>query len=155
MPRCLAHRRMAVGLWLACAATASTLTTQTALAADATVISNATTVDVITPQVVREFPLNALRGILVIGMTPEATLNGVAVRLAPGARIRGMNNMLALPGSLAGKSLLVHYTVDSYRLVKDVWLLRPEEAAQLWPETPEQAATWRFDVSTKTWVKPG
>jgi hypothetical protein len=153
MSRCLAHRRLAVGFWLACAATASTLTPN-ALAADATVISNATTVDVITPQVVREFPLNALRGMLVIGMAPEATLNGVAVRLAPGARIRGLNNMLALPASLAGKSLLVHYTVDSYRLVKDVWLLRPEEAARLWPETPEQAATWRFDVSTKTWVKP-
>ena len=106
-------------------------------------------------QMQRNFPATALRGAVVIGEPPEITLNGKPARLAPGARIRGQDNMVQMSGTLSGSKLLVHYTVDTYGLVKDVWILRPEEAAvRPWPATPEQAQTWAFDPVAQTWSKP-
>ncbi len=106
-------------------------------------------------QVQRNFPATALRGTLLIGEPPEIALNGKPARLAPGARIRGQDNMVQMSGALSGAKLLVHYTVDTYGLVKDVWILRPEEAAvRPWPATPEQAQTWAFDATAQTWTKP-
>ena len=106
-------------------------------------------------QMQRNFPATALRGTLLIGEPPEIALNGKPARLAPGARIRGQDNMVQMSGTLSGAKLLVHYTVDTYGLVKDVWILRPEEAAvRPWPATPEQAETWAFDPIAQTWAKP-
>jgi len=107
-----------------------------------------------TAQAPRNFPADALRGALVVGSTPEITLNGQPARLAPGARIRGQNNMLALSGSLAGQRLLVHYTFDTSGQVKDVWILTPEEASKKpWPSTPQEAARWEFDAAKQTWTR--
>ncbi len=115
----------------------------------------ATLISPVTAQVQRNFPATALRGNLLIGEPPEVTLNGKPARLAPGARIRGQDNMVQMSGTLSGAKLLVHYTVDTYGLVKDVWILRPEEAAvRPWPATPEQAQTWAFDPTAQTWTKP-
>jgi len=106
-------------------------------------------------QVQRAFPQDALRGVIAFGLTPEIQVNGVAARLAPGARIRDGNNTVVLPGAVTGGRFVVHYTVDTSNLVKDVWILRPEEmAVQPWPTTREQAATWRFDPVGQFWVKP-
>ena len=108
-----------------------------------------------TAQMQRNFPATALRGAIVIGEPPELTLNGRAARLAPGARIRGQDNMVQMSATLSGATLLVHYTVDTYGLVKDVWILRPEEAAvRPWPATLEQAQSWTFDPAAQTWSKP-
>jgi hypothetical protein len=106
-------------------------------------------------QVQRNFPANALRGELTIGQAPEVMLNGEAARLAPGARVRGQDNMVQMSGSLSGSRLVVNYTIDGAGQVKDVWILRPEEAAvRPWPRTPEQAQAWQFDVGTQTWTRP-
>jgi hypothetical protein len=106
-------------------------------------------------QVQRAFPQNALRGALVVGVAPDILLNGDRARLAPGARIRDDNNMLVVPSALTGGRYLVHYTVDTSGLVKDVWILRPDEAAvNPWPTTREQAETWRFDPVGQVWSKP-
>jgi len=99
----------------------------------------------------RNFPANALRGELVIVSPPDVTLNGRAARLAPGSRIRGDNNMLLLSGSVVGNKLLVHYTVDTYGLIKDVWILRDDEAAKPWPRSEQEAARWTFDPTAQTW----
>lgn len=105
-------------------------------------------------QVQRNFPANALRGEIVVQAPPELLLNNRAARLAPGARIRGADNMLMLSGALVGQRYLVNYTVDTVGLVKDVWLLRPEEAkVQPWPRTPAEAARWVFDPAAQTWTK--
>lgn len=101
----------------------------------------------------RDFPRDALRGELLITQPPEAQINGRAARLAPGARIRGHNNIMVLSGSLAGQKLLVHYTVDFHGLLKDIWILRPEEVAKAWPTTREDAAAWAYDAGTRTWTK--
>jgi hypothetical protein len=106
-------------------------------------------------QVQRAFPQNALRGALVIGVAPDIVLNGERARLAPGARIRDANNMVAVPSALVGGPYLVHYTVDSSGLVKDVWILRPDEAkVQPWPRTLQEAQAWRFDPVAQVWSKP-
>jgi hypothetical protein len=106
-------------------------------------------------QVQRAFPQNALRGAIVIGVAPDIQLNGDPARLAPGARIRDGNNMTVVPSALTGGRYLVHYTIDTSGLVKDVWILRPEEAAvRPWPETQRQAMEWRFDPVGQVWVKP-
>jgi len=106
-------------------------------------------------QTQRAFPQNALRGSLVIGIAPDAVLNGDRVRLAPGARIRNAANLVVVPSEVIGGPYLVHYTVDTTGLVKDVWILRPDEAAvQPWPRTRDEAAAWRFDPVGQRWIKP-
>jgi len=106
-------------------------------------------------QVQRNFPQNALRGAIVFGTAPEIALNGQVARLAPAARIRDMSNMMVTPSAVHGGKFLVHYTVDTVGLVKDVWILTPAEAARKpWPTKPEEAAAWGFDPIAQVWVKP-
>ena len=66
-----------------------------------------------TAQVQRQFPQSALRGQMIFVNPPEVRLNGAAVVLAPGSRIRGQNNMLEMSGTLTGSKLWVHYTMDT------------------------------------------
>jgi hypothetical protein len=102
----------------------------------------------------RKLAPQSLRGELQVVAAPEALLNGRGVRLAPGARIHGQNNMLVMSGQAAGQKLTVNYTADTYGLVMEVWILRPEEIAQRWPQTLEEASTWLFEPQTQTWIKP-
>ena len=103
----------------------------------------------------RPFPPNALRGELVVGQPPQAELNGKPARLAPGSRIRGENNLMLMSGAVVGRTLIVNYTRDEFGLIKDVWVLTPDEMAKRpWPTTPEQAAAWQFDPFAQTWSKP-
>jgi hypothetical protein len=106
-------------------------------------------------QVHRQFPAYALRGELTVQMSPEATLNGQAAKLAPGARIRGDNNLLLTPASIAGQKLTVHYTVETTSgMLMDVWVLNTAELAnKTWPRTAQEATTWAFDAGTQTWLK--
>lgn len=104
----------------------------------------------------RSFPATALRGTLVLDAWPEATLEERPARFAPGARIRGEDNLLQLPASLAGRTLRVHYTLEpTTGLVLDVWILNAtERRREPWPTTAEQARQWRFDPSAQTWTRP-
>jgi len=105
-------------------------------------------------QVQRLFPQNALRGQLAFGAPPEVTLNGEATRLAPGSRIRNTSNLLEMSGALVGTQAAVNYTVDMTGLVRDVWILRPDEIArQPWPTTAEQAQRWSFDPVAQVWTE--
>ena len=106
-------------------------------------------------QVQRTFPQNAMRGALVMGAPPEITLNGQPARLAPGARIRNQDNLLEMSGALIGQRMLVNYTLETNGLVKEVWILRADEAAiRPWPTKLEEAQTWSFDPAAQTWTKP-
>jgi hypothetical protein len=106
-------------------------------------------------QMQRHFPANALRGELVVLQPPAALLNGSPARLAPGARIRGENNLLVMSGALANQRLVVHYTLDTTGLLQDVWVLTAAELARRpWPATPEQARTWTFDAAAQSWSRP-
>ncbi len=106
-------------------------------------------------QVQRGFPQNALRGVITFGQPPEIALNAQAMRLAPGSRIRGQDNLLVMSGALIGVKAHVNYNFDASGLVRDVWILRPEEVANKpWPATLEQAQSWSFDPAAQRWAKP-
>ncbi len=106
-------------------------------------------------QPTRQFPRNALRGVLEFGQPPEVLLNGSPYRLSPGARIRNANNMVVLSGTMSGFKVSVHYTLDSSDQLKDIWVLRDEELARKpWPKTPLQAQAWEFDAGNQTWIQP-
>ena len=103
----------------------------------------------------RRFPQNALRGVIKFGAPPDLELDGKPARLAPGARIRGLNNMLLLSGTLSGTKSTTHYTLDNGGQLREVWLLREGELAkQPWPTTLEQAQQWQFDAGNQIWTKP-
>ncbi len=104
----------------------------------------------------RAFPQNTLRGAMVFRDDGQVVLNGRVTPLSPGSRVRDQRNMIVLAGSLVGAKALVNYTLDiGGGQVRDVWILRPEEAAiRPWPTTLEEAQTWTFDATTMTWIKP-
>ena len=104
----------------------------------------------------RVFPAAALRGELVVTAPPEVLLNGRPDRLAPGARIRGVDNLLVMSGAVAGQRLAVNYTREpTSGLLLDVWLLRPvERDNRPWPTSEQEARRWNFDPSSQTWKKP-
>ncbi len=87
---------------------------------------------------VRPFPATALRGTLQVTQPPDVLLNGQHARLSPGARIRGVNNLLLLSGSLVGQNLVVNYVRDAQGMVHEVWLLNATEARQPMRGAPAQ-----------------
>lgn len=106
-------------------------------------------------QVQRNFPATALRGELVVLQPPEVLLNGKPARLAPGARIRDMGNLLVMSGALVNLKLTVNYTLEHHGMLLDVWVLRDDERArQPWPRTPAEAQAWAFDPAAQSWTKP-
>ena len=104
----------------------------------------------------RPFPATALRAEFAVELPPQVRLDGRSARLAPGARIRGADNLIVVPAALAGQEpVTVHYTVDTYGLLRDVWVLTAEERAlKPWPRTPAEAAAWRYDPLARRWSKP-
>ena len=106
-------------------------------------------------QAPRNFPATALRGEVVITQPPDLLLNQMPARLAPGARIRGMDNMMVMSGAVVNQRMLVHYTRDLHGHLLDVWVLTPAEMARKpWPTTPQEAAAWSFNPDTQVWSRP-
>jgi hypothetical protein len=94
---------------------------------------------------IRRFPDHAMRGKFTVGQPPEVRIDGKEERLAPGARIFTPQNMIVMSGSISGQTYVVNYTKDTSGLVKDVWVLSPEEGrlkppAQLKRERDKAAA---------------
>lgn len=79
----------------------------------------------------RIFPMQVERGIITFSAPPEVSLNGRPERLAPGVRVRNEHNMVALTGTLVGKTFVVNYLRDPAGVVREVWLLTPEEQRTL------------------------
>ncbi len=79
-------------------------------------------------QAVRQFPIAAKRGMLVVTAPPEVMINGTAERLSPGVRIRGVNNMLVMSASLVGQTFVVNYVRERQGMIQEVWLLNQAEA---------------------------
>jgi hypothetical protein len=104
----------------------------------------------------RRFNADAIRGTLAFGEAPGVTFNGVAERLAPGARIRGADGLLRLPASLQGQRLTVHAARErATGLLRDVWILNEVELAnQPWPRSLDEARQGTFDAATQRWTLP-
>ncbi len=76
----------------------------------------------------RNLPVGTLRGQFMVVNSPEIVLDGKSERLSPGARIMAANRMLVMPAAITGQNLLVNYTRDAAGMVREVWILTPEEA---------------------------
>jgi hypothetical protein len=59
----------------------------------------------------------------------NVAIDGVQKRLAPGAQIRDAANRLVLPVALPAGTP-VRYLLDAEGMVRQVWILSPQEAAQ-------------------------
>ena len=79
---------------------------------------------------VRQFPTTARRGTLEVVTPPEILIDGNADRLSPGARIRGLNNMLVMSGQMVGVRVLVNYIRNPQGQIHDVWILNEFEALE-------------------------
>lgn len=102
----------------------------------------------------RRFPRQALRGEMGFAAYPELLLNGKPARLAPGARVKDANNLAVIPSQVQGLKYIVNYTLDTSGFVHDVWILRPDEIANPWPRSLQEAQGWVFQEATQTWVRP-
>jgi hypothetical protein len=101
----------------------------------------------------RRLPPASLRGKITITPGPQGVLNGQTVSMAPGLRVRGTDNILVAPSSLMGQTFVVNYLRDGYGLIQDMWVLREDERAKLWPSTTEEATTWVYEPVSQTWTK--
>jgi hypothetical protein len=77
----------------------------------------------------RTIPEDAKRGVMrhVHGMVVE--IDGAPQRLAAGAQIRSASNMIVVPNAIP-PGTLVKYRLDGQGMVRQVWFLTPQEAAQ-------------------------
>ena len=80
----------------------------------------------------RIFPQDVKRGKIKFSEIPlEVKLDGTDERLAPGARVRGPQNTFVLNNQLVGQTYVVNYLRDPAGMVRDIWLLTPEEAQNM------------------------
>lgn len=77
---------------------------------------------------IRNFPPDVVRAAITFVAPPQVLVNQQSEFLAPGVRVRNEHNLLALTGSLHGKTFLVNYQRDPAGLIRDIWILTPEEA---------------------------
>ena len=64
-------------------------------------------------------------GTMTTGQLPEVTIDGKALRLAPGARIYNAGNLTITPNQLPSNSR-VRYKTDATGMVHQVWVLPAE-----------------------------
>ncbi len=77
---------------------------------------------------VRQMPVAAKRGVMTVTAPPEIMINGSTLRMSPGVRIRGPNNMLLMSGTLIGQKYAVNYLQEPQGLVREIWILNQAEA---------------------------
>ncbi|MFN7153934.1 MAG: hypothetical protein ACK4OE_09580 [Acidovorax sp.] len=79
----------------------------------------------------RTFPDAALRGTLTITATSDATLNGRAIRMAPGMRLFSPQNSLVMAHTVLGQTFKVNYLIEpSTGMLQSAWILSQSEADQ-------------------------
>ena len=76
---------------------------------------------------VRQFPQGVRAGTLVVTAPPALTIDGTALRLSPGARIQGPDNMQISSAAIIGQPFLVYFLRDGLGQVTRVWILSETE----------------------------
>lgn len=80
---------------------------------------------------VRQFPAAAKRGVMTVTAPPAIMVNGSALRMSPGVRIRGPNNMLLMSGALIGQQYAITYVQEPQGMVREIWILNQAEVDSL------------------------
>jgi hypothetical protein len=78
----------------------------------------------------RNFPANALRGVLTATNYPQVMIDGQTQTLAPGAKILSPKNTIVMHSTLTNGNYVVNYTVDRLGMIDKVWILTHEEQLQ-------------------------
>src|SRR5262245_61447003 len=86
----------------------------------------------------RNIPEQAKAGAITHLQDMIVAIDGVAVRLAPGVQIRDQDNRLVVPTAVPPGSQ-VKYLLDQAGMVRQVWILTPDEAQQ--PAVSNQQGT--------------
>ncbi len=78
----------------------------------------------------RSLPPDAERGVIrpLEGMV--VSINGRPMQLAPGAVIRGPDNLIIVPSAMPAAGARAEYLIDANGQISKVWLVTPEEAAR-------------------------
>jgi hypothetical protein len=84
---------------------------------------------------VRTIPADAKRAEMSYLPDMAVLVDGQKLPLAPGIQIRDPLNMIVVPAELPDKTL-VRYRLDDFGMVRQVWILTPEEAAASAPPNP-------------------
>ena len=77
----------------------------------------------------RTIPEDAKRGVIRHVQEMIVEIDGTQQRLAPGAQVRNTSNLIVMPGTIP-PGTLVKYRLDGQGMVRQVWFLTPDEAAQ-------------------------
>ena len=80
---------------------------------------------------VLHFPPPSKRGVMTVTAPPEVLINGGVMRLSPGVRIRGPNNLMVMSAALIGQQYAVSYLVEPQGLVREIWILSQAEVDAL------------------------
>ena len=86
-------------------------------------------------QALRTIPQDAKRGEMSYVPDMMVQVDGEKLQLAPGIQIRDPLNMVIVPAALPDKTI-VKYRLDTFGMVRQVWILTPEEAAASAPANP-------------------
>jgi len=84
---------------------------------------------------VRTIPADAKRGEMSYLPDMAVQVDGQKLALAPGIQIRDPLNMIVVPAALPDKTVVM-YRLDDFGMVRQVWILTPEEAAATAPPNP-------------------
>lgn len=82
----------------------------------------------------RHFPDTADKGHMRFVDPPEVVLDGVRVRISPGARIKDERNMMLHMSQLKGHKADVMYVRDAMQQIGDIWILSDYEKSQPSPK---------------------
>jgi hypothetical protein len=77
----------------------------------------------------RTIPEDAKRGVMRHVQEMIVEIDGARQRLAPGVQIRNASNLIVVPSAVP-PGTLVKYRLDKEGMVRQVWFLTPQEAAQ-------------------------
>jgi hypothetical protein len=77
----------------------------------------------------RTIPQDAKRGEIRHLQEMMVEVDGRPVQLAPGAQIRDADNRIVVPTAVP-PGTLVKYRVDANGMIREAWVLSPQEAAQ-------------------------
>ena len=83
----------------------------------------------------RTIPADAKRAEMSYLPEMMVQVDGEKLQLAPGIQIRDALNMLLVPAALPDKTI-VRYRLDNLGMVRQVWILTPEEAEASKPPNP-------------------
>ncbi|MGE0071603.1 MAG: hypothetical protein AB7S55_00875 [Thiomonas sp.] len=85
------------------------------------------------------YPAGSLQGQAEFGAFPQVSINCTRYTLGPGVRVLDAQHRIVPVQQLSGVSSRVVFQVDAMGNVFRVWLIRPQEAAQLQvPQAPGQ-----------------